>query len=83
MTAVLARTLPKSKRNQNELLSNGPNSKRTTTLIAANPKTIKTKQERDRLTRMEAMLDELLLLKTIIVEAKKFRPPENNHANQN
>jgi hypothetical protein len=50
--------------------------------IAANPKTIKSKQDRDRLTRMEAMLDELLLLKTIIVEAKTFRPPENNHANQ-
>ena len=51
--------------------------------IAADPRTIKTKQERDRLARMEAMLDELLLLKTIIVEAKTFHPPENNHANQN
>jgi hypothetical protein len=50
--------------------------------IAANPKTIKSKQELDRLTRMEAMLGELLLLKTIIVEAKTFRPPENTHANQ-
>ena len=51
--------------------------------IAANPKTIKTKQERNRLTRMEAMLDELLLLKQIIVEAGTFQMPENNHANDN
>ena len=51
--------------------------------IAANPKTIKTKQERDRLTRMEAMLDELLLLKTLIVEAKTFHPQENNDDSQN
>ena len=50
---------------------------------AANPRTIKTRQERDRLTRMEGMLDELLLLKQIILEAKKFQPPENNHAKQN
>ena len=50
---------------------------------AANPRTIKTKQERDRLTRMEGMLDELLLLKQIILDAKKFEPPENNHAKQN
>jgi hypothetical protein len=41
--------------------------------IPSNPKTIKTKQERDRLTRMEAMLDELLLLKKVIVEANTFQ----------
>jgi len=50
--------------------------------IPSNPKTIKTRQERERLTRMEAMLDELLLLKTIIVEARTFHMQENNHANQ-
>lgn len=49
---------------------------------AVTPKTIKTRQERKRLTRMEAMLDELLLLKNIIVEARTFQMPENNHANQ-
>jgi hypothetical protein len=32
---------------------------------------------------MEAMLDELLLLKRIIVEAKAFEPLEKNHVNQN
>jgi hypothetical protein len=32
---------------------------------------------------MEGMLDELLLLKQIILEAKKFQPPENTHAKQN
>jgi len=51
--------------------------------ISTNPKTIKTKRERDRLARMEAMLDELLLLKRIIVEAKAFEPLEKNHVNQN
>jgi hypothetical protein len=50
--------------------------------IAVNPRTIKTKQERDRLTRMEAMLDELLLLKKVIVEAKAFQLPEKTHAKQ-
>jgi len=47
---------------------------------AGNPKTMKTRQERDRLNRMEAMLDELALLKQIIVEAKTFQPPEKSHA---
>jgi hypothetical protein len=50
--------------------------------IPSNPKTIKTKQERDRLTRMEAMLDELLLLKQVIVDARTFTLPEDNHASQ-
>ena len=50
--------------------------------ISSNPRTIKTKQERDRLTRMEAMLDELLLLKQVIVEARTFTLPEDNHASQ-
>jgi hypothetical protein len=50
--------------------------------MPSNPKTIKTKQERDRLTRMEAMLDELLLLKKVIVEAKTFQLPEDDHASQ-
>jgi hypothetical protein len=48
---------------------------------AANPRTIKTKQERDRLTRMEATLNELLL-RQVIAEAKAFQPPEKNHAKQ-
>ena len=39
--------------------------------IAVNPRTIKTKQERDRLTRMEATLNELLL-RQVTVEAKAF-----------
>jgi len=51
--------------------------------MPTNPKTIKIRQERNRLTRMEAMLDELLLLKEIIVEeAKAFRPSEKNHASK-
>ena len=44
---------------------------------AGNPKTVKARRDRDRLTRMEAMLDELVLLKQIIVEAKA---PEKTHA---
>lgn len=51
--------------------------------IAANPRTIKTSQERDRLTRMEAMLSDLVLLTQVIAEAKTFQPPENNHVNKN
>jgi hypothetical protein len=51
--------------------------------IPPTPKTIKTKQERDRLTRMEAMLRDLVQLKRVIAEAKTFPPPENNHANKN
>ena len=47
--------------------------------IAANPKTIKTRQERDRLTRMEATLNELLL-RQVTVEAKSFQRPEKKHA---
>ena len=46
--------------------------------IAANPKTIKTRQERDRLTRMEATLNELLL-RQVIVEAEAFQRPEKKH----
>jgi hypothetical protein len=46
--------------------------------IAANPKTIKTRQERDRLTRMEATLNQLLL-RQVIVEAKAFQRPEKKH----
>ena len=38
---------------------------------AANPRTIKTKQQRDRLIRIEMMLDELMKLKAIIVEGRK------------
>jgi len=49
---------------------------------AVNPKTMKTRQERDRLNRMEAMLDELVVLKRIIVEAKTFQTPENSHAKE-
>ena len=56
---------------------------KSTERIPSNPKTIKTKRERDRLTRMEAMLDELLLLKQVIVEANTFQQPESNHASQN
>jgi hypothetical protein len=47
---------------------------------AVNPKTMKTRRDRDRLTRMEAMLDELVLLKRIIVEAKTFQAQETGHA---
>ena len=47
---------------------------------AGNPKNMKARRERDRLTRMEAMLDELVLLKRIIVEAKAFPTTEKNHA---
>jgi hypothetical protein len=47
--------------------------------IAANPKTIKTREERDRLTRMEATLNELLL-RQVTVEAKAFQRPEKKHA---
>ncbi len=39
--------------------------------LAANPRTIKTRQQRDRLIRIEMMLDELMKLKTIIVEGRK------------
>ena len=49
---------------------------------AENPKTVKARRDRDRLTRMEAMLDELMLLKRIVVEAKTFQPPENSHAKE-
>jgi hypothetical protein len=42
------------------------------TPVPANPKTIKTKQQRDRLTRMEAMLSELTLLKNVITEVRSF-----------
>ena len=49
----------------------------------ANPKTIKTRQERDRLTRMEAMLHELVLLKKILTEAKNVSEHRRkNHAKQ-
>lgn len=51
--------------------------------ISSNPRTVKTRQDRDRLTRMEAMLDELLLLKHVLVEAKAFDVLETSHANQN
>jgi hypothetical protein len=51
--------------------------------ISVNQKTIKTKQERDRLTRMETMLHELLLLKQIIVKAKTFQAPEKKYATKN
>jgi len=44
---------------------------------AASPRTIKTKQQRDRLIRMEMMLEELLKLKQIIVQGRK------NYAEQN
>jgi hypothetical protein len=51
--------------------------------ISSNPKTIKTIQERDRLTRMEAMLDELLLLKQVIVAANSFNTSETSREKQN
>lgn len=47
-------------------------------LAAMNSKTIKTKRDRDRLTRMETMLQELVNLKQLIVDGR------TNHAdNQN
>ena len=49
---------------------------------AGNPKTVKARRDRDRLTRMEAMLDELVVLKRIIVDAKTFQTPENSHAKE-
>jgi hypothetical protein len=49
---------------------------------AVNPKTMKTRRDRDRLTRMEAMLDELVLLKRIILEAKAFSASEKSHAKE-
>lgn len=49
---------------------------------AGNPKTMKARRDRDRLTRMEAMLDELVVLKRIIVEAKTLQTPENSHAKE-
>lgn len=48
----------------------------------SNPRTMKTKHERDRLTRMEAMLHELVLLKQIIVEARTFQIPENTYGDK-
>ena len=39
--------------------------------LAASPRAIKTKQQRDRLIRIEMMLDELVKLKNIIVEGRK------------
>jgi 3-mercaptopyruvate sulfurtransferase SseA len=39
---------------------------------AASPRTIKTKQQRDRLIRMETMLEELITLKQIIVDGRNF-----------
>ena len=51
--------------------------------ISSNPKTIKTRQERDRLIRMEAMLGELLLLKQVIVDARIFHTSEASRENQN
>ena len=47
-----------------------------------NPKTIKTRQQRDRLTRMEAMLSELTLLKNVITEARSFQRTEVDDANK-
>ena len=47
---------------------------------ARNPKIMKTRQERAKLNRMEAMLHELVLLKQIFTEAKTFQTPENSHA---
>jgi hypothetical protein len=47
---------------------------------AVNPKTMKTRRERDRLSRMEAMLDELVVLKQILTEPKTFQTPEKSHA---
>ena len=47
---------------------------------AVNPKTMKTRQERAKLNRMEAMLHELVLLKQILTEAKTFQPQEKSHA---
>lgn len=49
---------------------------------AVSLKTMKTRRDRDRLTRMEAMLDELMMLKKIIVEAKTFQTPEKSHAKE-
>ena len=47
-----------------------------------NPKTMKARQERAKLNRMEAMLHELVLLKQILTEAKTFQKPENSHATE-
>jgi hypothetical protein len=49
---------------------------------AGNPKTVKARRDRDRLTRMEAMLDDLVLLKRILTEAKTFQTPENSYAKE-
>jgi hypothetical protein len=51
--------------------------------LPSNPKTIKTRLERNRLARMEAMIDELVLLKKVIVEARTFHLPEKDHASKN
>ena len=47
---------------------------------AGNPKTMKARQERAKLNRMEAMLHELVLLKQILTEAKTFQAQETSHA---
>jgi hypothetical protein len=39
--------------------------------LAASPRAIKTKQQRDRLIRIEMMLDELMKLKHNVVEGRK------------
>ena len=49
---------------------------------AGTPKTMKTRQKRDRLHRMEAMLHEPVLLKQILTEAKTFQTPEKSHAKE-
>ena len=46
------------------------------------PKIMKTRQERAKLNRMEAMLHELVLLKQILTQAKTFQTPENSHAKE-
>ena len=49
---------------------------------AVSPKTMKTRQERDRLNRMEVMLHELVLLKKILTKAKTYQAPEKSHAKE-
>jgi hypothetical protein len=82
MHAVLGKLYPKSRRTTMNFIE-WTQEQESTKPIPSNLKTIKTKQERDRLTRMEAKLDELVLLKRIILEARTFQPSENSHASTN
>ena len=47
-------------------------------LAATNSKTIKTKRDRDRLTRMETMLHELITLHELIVDGRMTHADNQN-----